>query len=323
MIRTQLFDATAQTHKTGHEELIAEWRTNPQAVIWVDFHGHDNTSECELLTQVFGIHALALQDAQRERHPPKLETYEHYTFILFKALPDKVVDIEYATIQLAIFVSSRFFITLHKKTSPSTNKLWNEAEQDASLYLQSPGALALRLSRLMVDRYINIILGLEQRMETLEDEMSEHANDDMLTELIGYKSNLKRLRRVFTYHEQILGSLRHCNAPGFTPALTHHAVDVFEQQERASSLTGLYYELASDLIDGYISLASHKLNQIMKVLTIITAIFVPLGLIAGIYGMNFENMPELHSHFGYFSVLGLMIFIAVGLLYIFRKRKWI
>jgi magnesium transporter len=98
---------------------------------------------------------------------------------------------------------------------------------------------------------------------------------------------------------------------------------VFEQQERVNSLTTLYYELASDLIDSYISIASHRLNQVMKILTIITAVFIPLGFLAGIYGMNFENMPELHSRNGYFILLGVMASIVLLLLFVFRKIRWL
>ena len=110
---------------------------------------------------------------------------------------------------------------------------------------------------------------------------------------------------------------------GFGEHVGHELNDVYEQQERAGSLTDLYYELASDLIDNYISIASHHLNQIMKVLTIITAIFVPLGFLAGIYGMNFEYMPELHTPSGYFILLGVMFSIAVTLLLLFRKKRWL
>jgi magnesium transporter len=112
------------------------------------------------------------------------------------------------------------------------------------------------------------------------------------------------------------------NLAGFSDALEHELNDVFEQQERANSLTTLYYELASDLIESYISIASHRLNQVMKILTIITAVFVPLSFLAGIYGMNFENMPELHSASGYF-LLGVMAGIALLLLFIFRKMRWL
>jgi magnesium transporter len=117
--------------------------------------------------------------------------------------------------------------------------------------------------------------------------------------------------------------LQEISTPGIPDDLTHSINDVYEHQERVSSLTQLYYELASDLIDGYISLASHRLNQIMKVLTIITAIFVPITFIAGIYGMNFEYMPELHSKSGYFIAIGVMATIVVTLMIIFKRNKWL
>lgn len=99
--------------------------------------------------------------------------------------------------------------------------------------------------------------------------------------------------------------------------------DVYEQQDRLDSLCTLYYQLASDLIEGYISVSSHRLNQIMRVLTIITAIFVPLSFLAGVYGMNFDHMPELHSRRGYITLLGIMGFTATVLLLTFRRKRWL
>jgi magnesium transporter len=106
-------------------------------------------------------------------------------------------------------------------------------------------------------------------------------------------------------------------------ARVHEINDVYEHQERAASLATLFYEVASDLIDGYISRASHRLNNIMKVLTIVTAIFVPLSFLAGLYGMNFEVMPELRAPHGYYILLGVMATLATALLWIFRRKRWL
>jgi magnesium transporter len=175
----------------------------------------------------------------------------------------------------------------------------------------------------MVEHYLQLILGLEPRLEELEEEILTQPRDEILGELSGYKTELKKLRRVFVYHQQIFSMLKTHSFASFGEDITHELNDVYEQQERAGSLTDLYYELASDLIDSYISIASHHLNQIMKVLTIITAIFVPLSFLAGIYGMNFEHMPELHSSSGYFILLGVMLGIATILLLVFRKKRWL
>ena len=266
---------------------------------------------------------LAVSDALRERHPPKLEHFEDYTFLLLRGLSAESKDTDFSTIQLALFVGRRFLVTRHSAQSPSTDQLWREAQENAGRFAAGSAALALRLCRIMVDRYLGILLALEPRLEELEDEILNSPRDELLGELAGYKSDLKKLRRIFAYHQQVFTALRNGDYPLFGENIVHELNDVFEHQERAVSLSGLYYELAVDLLDSYISLASHHLNQIMKVLTIVTVIFVPLSFLAGLYGMNFEYIPELHAHSGYYVLLGIMAAIVVILLALFRKKRWL
>jgi len=266
---------------------------------------------------------MAIQDAQRNRHPPKLEPFDDHVFLLLKGLGKEMVEFEFETIQIAMFVSKRFLVTRHSDQSPSIDTLWHEIEQNYSIFEGGTDLLALRLARIIVDRYLKKLLTLEPRLEELEQKMISDPSDNMLSELTGYKTNLRKFRRVFLYHVQIFSQMANKQFPGISTKHIHEINDVYENQERANSLATLYYELSSDLIDGYISLASHRLNNIIKILTIITAIFVPLGFLAGIYGMNFENMPELHSKAGYFVLLGVMGIIAAVLLLIFRRMRWI
>jgi magnesium transporter len=324
LIRTILFETAAQRITSGGEELVQHWQNNLQSLIWLDIGEHDADEVRRLLEEAFGIHPLAVNDALRERHPPKFEAFDAYTFLLFKGLSADSRDVDCTTIQMALFVGARFLITRHSGESPSTEQLRDETLGDSQrVAVGGPAALALRLMRIMIDRYLNVLLVLEPRLEQLEQELLTAPCDEMLAELGGYKSELKKLRRIFTYHQQVLMDLRSNSLPGFSAGLEHEITDVFEHQERANSLATLYYELAADLIDSYISIASHRLNQVMKVLTIITAVFVPLSFLAGIYGMNFENMPELHSPSGYFILLGVMAGIALLLLFVFRKMRWL
>ncbi|MFT4854519.1 MAG: magnesium transporter [Bacteroidia bacterium] len=121
----------------------------------------------------------------------------------------------------------------------------------------------------------------------------------------------------------MFNQLRHNSEITQGQLLVHEFNDTYEQLERTSSLTRMYYDLSDDLINSSISMASHRLNGIMKVLTIITAIFVPLSFLAGLYGMNFEVMPELRFEYGYYALLGLMLFVATSLLVIFRIKRWL
>ncbi len=324
MIETILFKPDSGTRESGGSELIENWKQDANSFLWVDLFEHDPMEEARLLKEQFDLDDLAIQDAQRKRHPPKIEAFNDYTFLLFKALHEDASGLDFQTIQLAIFVGKRFVVTRHSGPSPSIRALRDEIiNKKKTDSLKSPDAHALRLIRIMINRYLRLILALEPRLEQIEDEMIENPHDELLAELIKYKTNLKKYRRVFVYHVQLLEELRKDSFPGMEKEQIHLVNDVYEHQERASSLAELYYDTAADLIDGYISVASHRLNNIMKILTIITAIFVPLSFLAGIYGMNFENMPELRSQGGYYILLGIMGSIVVILLYVFRKKSWL
>lgn len=323
IIRAMLYNPVTRALKCGAMELLAEWKDHKDTLLWADFWGEDSAQEQHILSETFGLHPMAIQDAQRHRHPPKLEAFDDHTFILLKGLGKEAPDFTFDTIQIALFIGGRFLVTRHSDSSPSTDRLWQETLGEQATFRRGPDALALRLSRIIVDRYLNKLLSLEPRIETLEQEMVSEPRDEMLAELIGYKTQLRKFRRVFIYQVQIFSRLTSEQPPGIDAQRLHEINDVQENQDRAYSLATLYYELASDLIDGYISLASHRLNHIIKILTIITAIFVPLGFLAGVYGMNFENMPELHSRSGYFILLAVMAGIVTTLLLIFRRWRWL
>ncbi len=322
-MRGMLFDTVSGRLHTGGRELVDRWQADERTLLWLDLGDEPADEAGRLLREEFGLHPLAVSDALRERHPPKLEDFQDYTFLLFRGLSADSTDTDFSTIQLALFAGRRFLVTRHSADSPSTDQLWREVQENAGRLAAGPAALALRLCRIMVDRYLGILLALEPRLEELEDEILRSPRDALLGELAGYKSNLKKLRRIFVYHQQVFSGLRTGAFPGFGAEVRHELNDVYEHQERALSLSRLYYELAADLVESYLSLASHRLNQIMKVLTIVTAIFVPLSFLAGLYGMNFENIPELHAQSGYFILLGVMVGIAVVLLALFRKMRWL
>lgn len=323
MIRTLLYNASSGQLAAGGEELMARWQQEPDSVLWADLLDEPHSAEQRTLENDFGIHPLAISDAQRDRHQPKLEAFDDHSFVLLKELSANGERFEFATTQLALFFGQRFVVTRHATRSPAVDQVWRQLTDNAGLFRDGTGALAMRLCRTLIDRYLHMLLGIEPRLEELESEIMERPRDAILVELLGYKTELKRFRRVFMYHEQIFRDLKSRAFPALGSETAHQVNDVYEHQERAGSLAGLYYELASDMADGYISVASHHLNQIMKILTVVMSIFVPLSFLAGIYGMNFENMPELHSRSGYFILLGVMGGIAFILLLLFRRKRWL
>jgi magnesium transporter len=307
--------------EAGTESLIDRWRADPGAMLWVDLAPEDGDDQARWLSE-FGADATVRDQALSPRFPPKIEQIPKGTFILLRALNAEAQSIQFGTIQIAFLIADRVLVTRHSSASPSIERTRGELLDVTQRPLASPAAVAVRVSEVVVSRFLPIMHKLETRLEAIEDEMFGNPTDTLLEELLAYKRQLKKVRRIASYHAGIFETLRRERLPAFEAA-QREILEVFEQFERVVSLANLYNELANDLMNGYLSLASHRLNNIMKVLTVITCIFVPLTFIAGIYGMNFEVMPELKSPIGYFVVLGVMSVIAIALILGFRKRSWL
>jgi magnesium transporter len=323
VIRVLKFHVAENRYEHGGEELLATWQSGGDDFVWVDFDQEDRGLERTILAREFQLNPLALDDAQRDRHPPKLEWFDKYFFLLLKGFTADTNSMDFSIVHISFFVGRNFLITRHAMTSPSINRVLdriNNGEIDVS---GGPGHLCYRIVSTMIERYTPIILALESRLDAMEEQMLENPNDELLGELVTYNSKLKKLRRIFGYQQTVLAQIPHSGSNLLNKEGKHEFQDAFEQMERLASLSAMLQELTRDLIDGYISISSHRLNNIMKLLTIASVIFLPLTFIAGIYGMNFENMPELASQYGYFVVVGVLVTIAIGLLFAFKKMRWI
>lgn len=322
MKRYMLYDPQTRSAREGDGELLETFGDGGK-ILWIDLYGEPEQQERQLLEETFGIHAMAVQDAQRDRHPPKYEAFDDHYFLLLKGLSAEATDIDFDTIQIALFVGENYIITRHAEKSLSMDALWRATLDHPEILQKGVKSLAPRLGRLVVNRYLALLFQIESSLDQLEQDMlHSDPTDQQLKTLAIYKTRLRKVSRTFTYHEQIFAELRLDPRVTDDGELLHEFTDTYEQLERVESLARLYYDLASDLIQSSISLASHRLNGIMKVLTIITAIFVPLGFVAGLYGMNFDYMPELQFHGAYFLVLGAMAGIVVMLLGLFRYKRW-
>lgn len=322
MIRAQLLSRDGQ-HTEGSAQLVSQWRETAGGSLWVDVQG-EVTSDVRALLQSFGCNDLAISDCSRTRHPPKVEHFEKNCFILFRGIAQLDDALTLVPQQLGIWVGQNFLITVHQGISVSIDQLFGSAFGENLLRL--PNVLALRLLHFASGRYLEKLMAAEERITVLEDQLLDNNSEDVLKELVTYRSRLRKLRRIFNYHQRIAETLLNDGSVfiGIGNDDSYHIRrDLYDRCERLSSLCTLYYELCGDLVDGHISLSSHQLNHTMKVLTIITAIFVPITFIAGIYGMNFDNMPELHHEYGYYFVIGAIVTIAAGMVLLFKKVRWL
>lgn len=320
MIKVLLL-STANELQAGSTELIERWRQSG-GKLWLDVQGESGDSARELLLSM-GCDELAIRDGSRVRHPPKVEHFENHSFILFRGIASLDEGLNLQAQQLGIWVGEDHLITLHAGHSVSIEHVWEQAESSGQL--EQPSALALNLLHYAGGRYLARLLDFEDSLEQLEDGILQAQSESAMRELVEYRARLRKLRRIFSYHQRLAEDIWRNGSPhlGQDDDFQHLRRDVYDRCERLYSLCAMYYEMCGDLVEGYLSLSSHRLNNTMKVLTIITAIFVPLSFLAGLYGMNFQYMPELAWRYSYFVVLGIMALVATSMLLLFRRIRWL
>lgn len=305
---------------TGDEALLADYDALAGDKIWVDVK---SDSIPQIIIDQFELHELSVADAQRFRHPPKTEQFPHYVYLLQRGIKVFDSELKFEHVQVSFFIGKQFFITFHQGKALSVNHWWN-SDQLVNYFSQSPVLLVSRILNTMATRYLDVMLEFENTLTQIEDDLENSLSDDGLVTLTGYRTRLRRLKRLFSYHEKTSLNLMKIYQPlSDLQEEGYHLQDVFEKNERLSSLCQMYYELSGDLMDSMLSMASHKLNGTMRVLTVITAIFVPLSFIVGLYGMNFEYIPELKFQYGYFAVVGFMLVLSISLITLFRFKKWL
>lgn len=330
MIRVKLF--SKQGMQSGGLELLEEWNPGVKDWVWVDIDREPQATARQCLVDYFSVPQLVLDDIHRPRHPPKLEKLADCWFLLVRELASDHQTLECTTLQLACIVGKSFVITAHEAQSPAADAVWTNAEIDELLQgfdtIRATEYLGYRLLRRLTDDYQPLLTELEEGLETIEEALFEHPDDQLLAQLLSYSRQLKKFRRVCRYHETHIKRLLQ-SPDAYLQTAQHEYNDIYEHQERLASMSEMQLEIANDLVNGYLSLSAHRLNKVMRVLTVVTVIFVPLTFIAGIYGMNFDsqasgwNMPELSLKYGYPMALGFMLAVAVALIVAFRRRKWL
>lgn len=322
-INIVLYDPVSKSSKLGGAELLDEWDALDGAWVWVNISGASDEAERKLLGERFGVPHLAIQDANRVRHPPKLEVFNKLIFIMLRDLLAENEPHEHQVSQLSLFLEANFLVTRHQQELPSIKAIFDAVQSQPEMLRAGPAHIAYLISRRIVDNYTPVVLDLEERLAELEDLLFDRANDEVIEMITRYNRTLKRLRRHLVYQRDVIAQLRRPAVPLPLKLNQHEFNDVFEHLERLASLCQLNQELAADLLNTHLSLASHRLNQVMRILTITTVIFLPLALLAGVYGMNFQFMPELTWHYGYFGVLATMAAIVVLLIVVFKRRGWL
>jgi len=318
-----LYEPISKKLRCGGFDLLNEWAVLPEAWIWLNISGPADEAEKTLLGEQFGLPELAIHDAQRERHPPKIEVFDELVFVILR---DLIVDETNETQKvsgLSLLMGVNFLVTRHHHPVPALEMVFDAVQLKTSDLDSGTAHVAYLISRKIVDNYTSVVLELEESLADLEDRVFEEPGGDVIELITRYNRSFKQLRRHLVNQRDVMAQLHRPTGALPIKVNRHEFNDVFEHLKRLTSLCQLNQELAGDLLTTHLNLVSHGLNNIMRFLTIATVIILPLSLLAGIYGMNFRWMPELTWKYGYFGLLGVMAVIVVVLIFIFKRRNWL
>lgn len=299
---------------------ISEMLHNQDTVIWLDIRDPDE-QDMRLLQHEFGFHPLSLEDALREQQRPKVEGYGNYYFLVFYATTYQEQRIR--TQALHLFVGRNYLVSVHRgefRQVSETIARWRAPDSPLG---KTVGALLYALLDSIVDDYFPTMDQVADRVEELEDAIFENFDENAIQTIFELKRDLLNLRRVVSPERDVLNVLLRRDVPVFRPEDQMYLQDLYDHVVRVTDSVDTYRDLLSSALDSFLSLQSNRLNQIVKVLTIASIILMSDALVAGIYGMNFQVMPELGWRFGYLFALGLMLLISVSLVLLFRRLKWI
>lgn len=290
--------------------------------VWVDFES-PSEEESRLLADVFGFHPLAVEDTLAQIHHPKIDDYKDYLFLMMHEVERGPVDGRLETAGLDIFLVPRVLVTHHDRPLFSVRVLMSALEKNPALLERTPDFLLHVLLDHLVDSYLPALDLIEERIEAVEDAVLRRPSPEVVDEILTLKRELAGLRRFSVLQREVLRALSSGEFPLIQRNLLMYYRDVYDHLVRISDLTESYRDLLSSVLDAHLTAISNRLNEVMKVLTIIATIMMPLTLITSIYGMNFPHMPLLDAPAGFWVVMGMMGVLTLAMLAAFRRAGWI
>jgi magnesium transporter len=294
-------------------------------VMWIDL-GDKCEDADKLLEDDLKLHALTIEDIWLERQSPRIDDFDNYLYVLVHGVQSAGGPRKIKLVELDLVIGDGFVLT-HDPTDLVTSELASELEHSPRLLEKGVGWLAYAALDHAVDRYLPVVDQLDGEIEKLEDDVLERAGTPrgrkVLIRILSFKRTLQELRRMGIYQREILLRLSRGEFDEIPKDAIPFFRDVYDHFLRINDILEGYRDLVTSALDAYLSVQANRMNEIMKTLTLISTVMLPLTFIAGVYGMNFKHMPELDWELGYPFALAVMAGVAGAILLYFRHKGWI
>jgi magnesium transporter len=308
----------------GADTIDPEWLApGSKTTLWVDLAA-PTPGESRLLTDVFHFHPLAVEDALSEIHHPKIETYDGYLYLILHGIDFQEKEHWFATRDVDFFLGPNYLVTVHGGLSRSIDGLKTVCDKHSRVLAEGPAALMHRIIDSMVDNYRPEIEELEKHMNELEDQAILGQGSDLVRDILALKRDLASLRRVLIPQRDAVGRLGRREFAAIGDELTYRFRDVYDHLVRLSDEATLLQDRVTGILEAHLSTISNRLNLVMKVLTVMSTIFLPLTVLTGMWGMNVPlPMFPGGAAVQFWWVTGGMVVIAAVMLALFRRNHWI
>jgi len=303
-----------------------DWRKfNEKAdhLYWWDLCNISN-DDTLILSEKFHFHPLAIEDCIADVHYPKVDYYESYLYMVMHGVDLDASKAEgFAPKELDVFLSKEYLVTYHEKDSRSIEEVKRRIREKVPLFEFGLDFVLYSIIDVMVVHYLPVLESIEDQLDDTEEQIFSNPKPDLLRHILALKRIVLRLKKTVFPQREVINHLAR-NEYEFVQTRTQaYFRDVYDHLYRMAEMTESFRDMSTATVEAYLSTVSNRMNEIMKVLTTITTIFMPLTVITGIYGMNFKHMPELEWRFGYFVVLGIMVAVVVSLLSYFKRKRWL
>jgi magnesium transporter len=324
MIRSILFTPDNQQIKDLSPQAITEALKNPDNLVWVILNSPSETEVEIILRSTFHFHPLSIEDCLTTSYQtPKIDDFNNYLFLIMHALQQNDDLGSLGTMECDFFLGSNFLVVSYLEPNmPPVEFIWNRLERDHRLYINGSDFLCHAILDAMVDEFMPLLDRMDDEIEYLEDKVVEKPAPEILERILNLKHMVMQLRRVVSPQREVVNRLSRDDFPMIDQQSRIYFRDIYDHLVRIQDLSDTIRDIVSGALDIYLNSTSLRLNEIMKALTIVSTIFLPLSFVAGVYGMNFQYFPEITWQLGYLFVWCIFISIAIGMIIFFKKRGW-
>ena len=315
-------------HERCQEEKLEDLNTlktrgKTESVMWVNVDGIHDTEIVRKIGEQFGLHPLLLEDVANTAQRPKMEDYEEALFLVTKMVHYDAASRELSVEQVSFVLMQEVLISLQEQSQDFFDDI-RERIRTSKGRIRDMGAdyLMYRLLDAIVDGYFETLVTLGDQIEELEKRLLDRPDDSTLAAIHHLQRELVFVRKAILPLREVLAMLQHEEGKLIQSKTIPYFRDVHDHIIQVTDAVDTYRDMASNMLSNYLSIVSNRMNEVMKVLTVIATIFIPLTFIAGVYGMNFQNMPELQWTWGYPAVWGLMMGVVLLMVVYFKRKGW-